>query len=88
VISATGWAYDPESLDPIVVAMIIDGQWFTSWSNGYRSDWRENHPGYGDSHGFGIGAKVGKGEHWTCVAAMNTAGGVDTMLGCQNIVVK
>jgi len=88
VISATGWAYDPESLDPIVVAMIIDGQWFTSWSNGYRSDWRANHPGYGDSHGFGIGANVGKGEHWTCVAAMNTAGGVDTMLGCQNIVVK
>ncbi|KLR62341.1 N-acetylmuramoyl-L-alanine amidase [Actinobacteria bacterium IMCC26207] len=88
IISATGWAYDPESLDSIVVAMIIDGQWFTSWSNGYRGDWRTNHPGYGDSHGFGIGAKMSKGEHWTCLAAMNTAGGVDTMLGCQNIVVK
>ena len=88
VISATGWAYDPESLDPIVVAMIIDGQWFTSWASGYRSDWRAHHPGFGDSHGFGIGAKMSKGEHWTCVAAMNTAGGVDTMLGCQSIVVK
>ncbi|MSV48703.1 MAG: hypothetical protein F2914_06715, partial [Actinobacteria bacterium] len=60
IISATGWAYDPESLDPIVVAMVIDGQWFNSWSNGYRSDWRANHAGYGDSHGFAIGAKVGK----------------------------
>jgi len=88
VISTTGWAYDPESLDPIIVIMVIDGQWFTSWSNGYRSDWRANHSGYGDSHGFAIGAKVGKGEHWTCVVAINSAGGVDTSLGCQNIVVK
>jgi hypothetical protein len=88
MISASGWAYDPESLDSIVVAMIIDGKWFTSWSNGYRSDWRANHPGYGDSHGFAISAKVSKGVHRTCVVARNTAGGVDTMLGCQNIVVK
>ena len=88
MISATGWAYDPESLDPIVVAMLIDGQRFNSWSNGYRSDWRANHAGYGDSRGFAIGAKVGKGEHRTCLVAINTAGGVDTSLGCQNIVVK
>ncbi len=88
VISATGWAYDPESLDPIVVALIIDGKWFNSWSNGYRNDWRSHHPGYGDSHGFGIGAKVGKGEHRTCLLAMNTGGGADVVLGCQNVLVK
>lgn len=87
-ISATGWAFDPETLDPIVVAMIIDGQWHTTWASRPRSDWMNLYPGWGNSHGMAIGVNVTKGTHWTCVAAMNVAGGGDTMLGCQNVVVK
>jgi N-acetylmuramoyl-L-alanine amidase len=88
MITAAGWAFDPETLDPIVVAMIIDGQWHTTWANRPRGDWAGIYPGYGDVHGFAIGADVAPGTHWTCVAALNAGGGVDTMLGCQNIVVK
>jgi hypothetical protein len=88
MITASGWAFDPETLDPIVVAMIIDGQWHTAWASRSRGDWANIYPGYGDVHGFAIGADVAPGTHWTCLAALNVGGGVDTMLGCQNIVVK
>ena len=88
VITTSGWAYDPETLDPIVVVMIINGRWYSAWADRARGDWAARYPAYGNVHGFAIGADVGPGTHWTCVAALNSGGGVDTMLGCQNVVVK
>jgi len=88
MITTSGWAYDPESLDPVVVALIIDGRWYTGWASRARDDWASTYPAYGDVHGFALGAEVAPGTHWTCVAALNFGGGSDSLLGCQNIVVK
>lgn len=88
VITTSGWAYDPETLDPIITVMIVDGVWYSGWASRSRPEFLSTYPGYGDVHGFALGVPMSPGTHWTCVAALNHAHGVDTMLGCQNVVVK
>jgi hypothetical protein len=87
-IVSSGWAYDPETLDPIEVVLIIDGRWYPVWANRPRAGWDRLYPGYGDVHGYAVAVPVAKGTHRACVAALNVGGGSDNVMRCENIVVK
>lgn len=88
MIVASGWAVDDESLDPIVVALDIDGHRSTTWADRRRAGWSSAYPGYGDVHGFAINVPASKGRHRACVVALNVAGGADRTLACADVVVK
>jgi hypothetical protein len=88
VISVTGWSFDPDTTDPITVYLVVDGLWLPFSADWSRTDWVYNYPEYGDRHGFSLSAQVAAGSHWTCVQAINAIGGSDSLLGCQNVLVK
>lgn len=88
LIVASGWAVDDESLDPIVVALDIDGYRSTAWADRRRAGWNSAYPGYGDVHGFAMNVPASKGRHRACLVALNVAGGADSTLACADVVVK
>ncbi len=88
VITSSGWAVDDETLDPIVVVLIVDGRWYSVWADRPRAGWERNYPGYGDVHGYAVSVPASKGTHRACVAALNVGGGADNVMRCENVVVK
>ena len=82
--TVTGWALDPNTLDPLTIAVSVDG---TPWSTG-TADLPDPtvglaHPLWGPNHGFDleVGA-VGPGIHIVCVIVRNVDAGADHQLGC------
>ncbi len=88
VITASGWAYDPDSNTPLEVILITRGRWYPVTANGPRSDWARNYSGFGNDHGFSIGIEAPPGTWATCIVARNVGEGRDSYLDCRDVVVK
>jgi hypothetical protein len=87
----TGWAFDPEWPDPVVIMVGIDGQFqgFPTWKNADvpRVDIGNGFP-YGPNHGFDITMPAARGNHDICVFAWNMGtGDMGTLLGCRPVTV-
>ncbi|WP_436792521.1 hypothetical protein [Actinospongicola halichondriae] len=79
-IVVRGHAHDPDSTEPIGVLITMDDEPFELLAS--RQD-----PDTGDAHGFEVVWSVEPGTHHVCVIARNVGEGVDTPLGCHDVVV-
>jgi hypothetical protein len=86
-VTASGWALDPDTADPITVHVYVDSHWAAgATAGGSRADVGAAFPGYGSLHGFGVPVTVSAGSHTVCAYAINSgAGNTNTKLGCRSI---
>ncbi len=82
-----GWAYDPDTVDPVRVDFYADGHGLTSvQADGNRPDIAALYPIYGAAHGFQTTLHLAGGTHSICAFAINVGGGGNTLLGCRTVV--
>lgn len=87
-IRVSGWAIDPDTVDPIKVHIYIDGHATRSLdANRSRPDVEGVYPGYGPNHGFNDVVPAGRGEHVVCVFAISYGRGSAEYLGWKKVVV-
>ena len=86
-LTVQGWAFDPESTNPIQVRVTVDGAPTLATANQSRPDVGAVFPGVGSSHGFGLTLAAVPGTHAVCVTAVNVGAGQDASLGCRDVAV-
>ena len=90
-ITASGWAIDPDTNDPLDVHVYIDGAFATVVrADQSRPDVAAVVPGYGDAHGYSaVVAGVTPGVHQVCTYAINAGpyGTTNPQLGCASVTV-
>jgi hypothetical protein len=85
VIGVSGWAIDPDTIQPIQVHVYVDGHINQVLNaNGFRGDVGAMFPGYGSQHGYATNIAVGPGDHSVCTYAINQYNGQgNPTLGCR-----
>jgi hypothetical protein len=79
-----GWTIDPDSGDPLIVHIYVDGVFHQSvLADRPRPDVGAAHPGKGDNHGFFAAVMPLHGRHEVCAYGINTGPGVNALLGCK-----
>ncbi|AXH36802.1 hypothetical protein DVJ78_16520 [Humibacter sp. BT305] len=88
-ITASGWAIDPDTRDPIDVVFYVDDVWTSSTrANGARSDVASLYPSAGPNHAFSATIPANPGSHRVCAYAVNTPASNDNpQLGCFSVTV-
>jgi hypothetical protein len=87
-VRAYGWALDPDTIDPLMVHVYVDGQFATgTLANHSRPDVGAAFPGWGDAHGYVVDIPVQEGAHQVCAYAINQPVGTNPLLGCSNVTV-
>jgi hypothetical protein len=85
-VTAGGWAIDPDTGDPIIVQMYLDGNTNAmTWANQPRGDVGAAFPAAGPNHGFTLTMNATPGPHTACVYAINTGPGNNSSLGCWTL---
>lgn len=87
-ITVSGWALDPETTDPIIVEVRVNGELSTTVANLDRPDIGALYPALGSRHGFSHSIPHGAGTSVVCLAAANTGNGVTVSLGCRTVTVR
>jgi hypothetical protein len=87
VLTAAGWALDPNVTSSIQVHVYVDGVGKAFVADVSRPDVGAAYPAYGDKHGFSAQLPVGPGAHQVCVYAIDDAGGQNPTLGCRSVSV-
>ncbi len=86
-VIATGWALDPDTRDPIVVHVYVDGRDVAaSHTTISRPDVAAVY-GKGDLHGYSIAAPASGGSHRVCVYAVDSTGASAPEIGCRTVTV-
>jgi len=85
-VTASGWAMDPDTREPIQVHMYVDGDSRAFTANGSRPD-VDAAFGNGAAHGFTATMPAAPGTHRVCVYAVKPPPGVNVTLGCQTVTV-
>ncbi|MFN8050865.1 MAG: peptidoglycan recognition protein [Acidimicrobiales bacterium] len=86
--TATGWALDPNTSDPIEVQLYVDGaKALTTTASGNRPDVGAVYPSAGAAHGWTVDVPLTPNvRHEVCAFAINVgAGTVNTLLGCRAV---
>jgi hypothetical protein len=86
-VRVQGWALDPDTTDPVMVHVYVDGQPTGTLANQSRPDVGAAFPGWGDSHGFVVDIPVSEGSHQVCAWAINQPVGYNPLLGCSSVTV-
>ena len=86
MIGVQGWALDPNTVQPIMVHVYVDGP----SDPGDRRRTRtgptsaRRFRGYGNAHGYSTNIGVGPGDHTVCTYAINVYNGTgNPQLGCR-----
>jgi hypothetical protein len=89
-VRVTGWALDPDTVNPIPVHFWVDGQSAVAalTASGARPDVQAAFPGYGPNHGFDSLIQVPQGTHSVCAYAINTGPGSNQLIGCRFVTVQ
>ena len=86
-VSVGGWAFDPNTTDPISVDIYDNDVGTRIAASGSRPDIGAAFPGAGNEHGFGTfiqGDLVGE-KHKVCAVAINEGPGSHNLLQCKTI---
>ena len=86
----SGFAYDPDSVDPVAVTVSWDGKAEpASPATLTRTDAASRFPGYGSNHGFVLSKPLADGTHTACITAVNAPGTVGSAapIGCRTLTV-
>lgn len=86
-ISLSGWALDPDTTEPIVAGVLLDGvPVVREAAAANRPDVAAVH-GRGAAHGFSYVVPAAPGSHVVCVIAENVGPGSSQWLGCRTVEV-
>ncbi|MEZ5263213.1 MAG: hypothetical protein R2755_15920 [Acidimicrobiales bacterium] len=84
-----GWAFDPNTADPVTLHIYVDGQvalWVVADLN--RPDVADAVPGAGPRHGFEVEIPVAEGNHTVTVYAINLLEGTENpVIGAAPVAV-
>ncbi|MGY4643115.1 hypothetical protein [Cellulomonas sp. URHB0016] len=87
-ITVNGWAFDPDTTDPIHVHVYVDGVWSGDFAAGAaRYDVLAAYPGVGLSHGFSATVGAAAGTHQVCAYGIDSSGGQNSTLACRSVTV-
>lgn len=82
----TGWGFDPDTEDPVELAVSVDGVVVTvTTADVRRRDVRRVHPDAPLVSGFNFDVTAPAGSHEVCVALVNNGAGPDTRIGCRQV---
>lgn len=85
-IRVTGWAFDPQTADPVRVQISRNGELVATVSaNRDRADLGDAAARYGTSHGFDAGIVPEPGVNRICVRIIGVGGGGDAGAGCAEV---
>ena len=88
IVTAAGWAFDPDSADPVDVHLYAGATFLAAGrADGDRPDIAAAFPGAGAAHGFAMSVPVAAGTHAICAYATNVPSGANPLLGCRTITV-
>jgi len=83
-----GWAFDPDTPDPIKVDVYVDGKWTaTLIANAYRPDVATAYPGQSAYHGFAGTVPAAAGSRSVCVYGINVGSGTNRLIECATVTV-
>ena len=85
-ISAAGWAYDPDTMEPIPVHIYVDSSGAAYTASNARPDVGRVYPAYGPNHGYALNVVASPGTHQVCVYGINIGPGSNVLLGCKSVV--
>jgi hypothetical protein len=85
-IGLSGWIIDPDSTEPTVVHVYVDGV-FTAqlWGDRSRPDVGAAYPEWGPLRGFSQDIPTTPGAHQVCVYGINIPAGAHLLLGCKQV---
>jgi len=87
-VRVRGWAFDPNSLDPIDVAVTVNGTSETIVrADASRTDIAAAYPGRSAQHGYQIDVPLTDGVHSVCVTGRNVGVGANALIGCRTVEV-
>jgi peptidoglycan hydrolase-like protein with peptidoglycan-binding domain len=91
-ITASGWALDPDVVDPVNMYATLDGVRLTMpmLADQSRPILNQTYTEYGDLHGFSFVFPATDGRHRLCISAFNVdeTPGVNAGLACKVITVR
>ncbi|WP_456789421.1 N-acetylmuramoyl-L-alanine amidase [Cellulomonas sp. P5_C5] len=87
-LTVAGWAFDPETADPIVVEVRVDGVLSTVLADKNRPDIGALYPAVGPRHGFSLKIPHAAGTVVVCLAAANVLNGTTVSLGCRTVTIR
>lgn len=83
---ATGWAFDPDTADPIGVHVYVDGRHTHAFRAASPRPDVGRFLGIGDHHGWSVDIPLTPGRHEVCAYALNVGpGATNPLLGCRTI---
>ncbi|KDA06685.1 hypothetical protein DC31_09520 [Microbacterium sp. CH12i] len=86
-IALTGWAIDPDTVEPISVHVYVDGVGYATTANAQRPDVGAAYPASGPFHGFATTVPATAGAHRVCVYMIDSGGGNNPTLACFDVTV-
>ncbi|MFC6354796.1 hypothetical protein [Luethyella okanaganae] len=87
VISVAGWAYDPDTADPVPVHVYVDSSGYAFMANRDRPDLAAVYPAYGAPHGYSEAIPSSPGSHQVCIYGINMGPGDNKLIGCRTVIV-
>lgn len=84
-VRVSGWAIDPDVVDPIDVHVYVGGSGVATRASLERGDIGAAFPAYGSAHGFNVTIPATAGSYDVCAYAINVGEGSTTVLRCQRI---
>jgi len=85
MVTAKGWAIDPDTASPIQVHLYQGGVGRAYTADKVRADVAAANPGYGDKHGFEEQLTTSDTSTTVCAYAINTGPGGNAFLGCKTV---
>ena len=91
-VTVSGWAFDPDSSNPVTVRVAVDGAPTVVSANQSRPDVGAAFPGVGQNRGFQSTIGVGGGLHTVCVTFVDQVPGLPGVTGdrapaCGSVIV-
>jgi hypothetical protein len=86
-VTVTGWALDPDVVDPITVHVYVDSRSYAYTANVEMPSLATSHPGQGTAHAFTATIPTTAGSHRVCLYGINVSYGANTLLECRSVTV-
>ena len=86
-VQISGWAIDPDTVDPIAVHVYVDNTGTAITANSGRPDVAAVFSGYGANHGYSSVIPTSPGIHTACAFAINVRAGDNQLIGCRTVFV-
>jgi len=88
VVSASGWALDPDTADTTTVQLLVDGAVVaTTTTDRLRPDVTRVFPGFPGPRGWTVASTVNPGSRRVCARALDSTGDDNRILGCRTVLV-